>query len=179
MDLEPDEVARVLLRERRRIAAVVVAVLRDAHAADDVFQQVVLTALQHRARFRDPDHVLAWGLRAARHRAIDLARRKGVRCLPAAALDALEAGWHEEPVSDHADALRRCLGKLLAPARRLLAQRYDDGLAVAVIAERSGRTPDAVYQNLSRLHRLLRVCVGRELDPSEPQGCERGVAGAG
>ena len=39
------------------------AVIRDVHAADDIFQQVVLAALEARSHFRDTDHVLAWSFR--------------------------------------------------------------------------------------------------------------------
>ena len=68
MDVKPDTVVQVLLRERMRVTALAVAVVRDVHAADDIFQQVVLSALEATARFRDTDHVLAWAFRAARHR---------------------------------------------------------------------------------------------------------------
>ena len=67
MTLEPDAIVQVLLRERLRVTALAAGVTRDVHAADDIFQQVVLTALETRAQFRDLAHVLAWALRAARH----------------------------------------------------------------------------------------------------------------
>src|SRR5687767_9951469 len=99
MTLEPDGIVQVLLRERLRVTAVAAAVVRDVHAADDIFQQVVLSALEHRGQFREPDHLLAWSLRAARHRAVDLARRRQVRPLPDDVLDLIEARW-----ADPADA---------------------------------------------------------------------------
>ena len=42
--LEPDTIVQVLLRERLRVTALAAAVIRDVHAADDIFQQVVLAA---------------------------------------------------------------------------------------------------------------------------------------
>src|SRR5689334_8617930 len=93
MGLEPDAVVQLLLRERLRIVAAATAIVRDVHAADDLFQQVALSALEHRNRIRDDDHLLAWVLRTTRHRAIDLARHKQIRQLSTEVLDLLEAGW--------------------------------------------------------------------------------------
>jgi RNA polymerase sigma-70 factor, ECF subfamily len=165
MGLEPDTVVQLLLRERLRLVAAAVSVLRDVHAADDAFQQVVLAALEHRAEIRDGDHLLAWALRTIRHRAVDLARRRKIRPLPTHVLDLLEADWGdpaglESP--DRIDALRRCIGKLGDHARELLQQKYFDGMSAVAIADRLHRTPDAVYQSLSRIHRALRACVEQE-----------------
>jgi RNA polymerase sigma-70 factor (ECF subfamily) len=171
MTLEPDAIVQVLLRERLRVTALAAGVTRDVHAADDIFQQVVLGALEARAQFRDLAHVLAWALRAARHRAVDFARSRRVRSLPDDVLDLLEARWTEPggaASSDRGEALHRCLGRLTASARELLQLRYAEGLTAVVVAERLRRTVDAVYQALSRIHRLLRECVERELGGLEP-----------
>ena len=163
----PDAVVQVLLRERLRIAAVAAAVVRDAHAADDIFQQVVLAALEHREAFREPGHVLAWAIRAARHRAIDLARRQRLRYLPDEVLDLLESEWvgPAGPASpDLAEALHDCLDRMAPPTRELLRMKYHDGLPVSAIAGRLCRTADAVYQALSRAHRALRECVERKVN---------------
>jgi RNA polymerase sigma-70 factor (ECF subfamily) len=165
MVLEADAVVQVLLRERRRVASVATAIVRDVHAADDIFQQVVLAALEHRDQFRDTGHVLPWALRAARHRALNLATRRKLRPLPDEVLDLLEAQWGDPaggPLPDHIEALHRCLGKLAPTARDLIRMRYDDGLSAVAIAGRLQRTADAVYQSLSRIHRSLRECVRRE-----------------
>ena len=170
MTLEPDAIVQVLLRERLRVTALAAAVTRDVHAADDIFQQVVLSALESRAQFREPDHVLAWALRAARHRAVDYARGRRLRTLPDDILDLLEARWAdpaEGAASDRGEALHRCIGRLTASARELLHMKYAEGLTAVAVAERLRRTVDAVYQSLSRTHHALRTCVERELAARE------------
>lgn len=177
MTLGPDAVMQVLLRERVRIAAAAVAVVRDVHAADDVFQQVVLEALEHCVTFRDPGHVLAWALRSARHRAVDRVRRTRLRYLPDDVLDLIEVGWGEPAGPgrvDPADALHECMDRMAAPARELLRMRYHEGLTAAAIAARLRRTTDAVYQSLSRTHRLLRECVERKLAVENPTTANEG-----
>src|SRR4051812_22007144 len=93
MPLEMDTIVQFLLKERRRVTAYAAAVVRNVHTADDIFQQVVLSALEQRAQFRDTDHLLAWSLRATRHRAVDLVRTQKLRPLPDNVLDLLEAKW--------------------------------------------------------------------------------------
>ncbi len=162
MALDLDLIIQILLRERLRVTALASAIARDVHAADDIFQQVVLEALE----FRGPDHVLAWALRTARHRAVDCARGRRLRLFPDEVLEALEARWADpvgDPISDRGEALHGCLGQLTAPARELLRMRYAERLPVAEVAARLRRTADAVYQTLSRVHRLLRACVERKL----------------
>ena len=170
MTLEADSIVQVLLRERLRVTALAAAVTRDVHAADDIFQQVVLAALESRAQFRGTDHVLAWVLRAARHRAVDFARNRRLRSLPDEVLDLLEARWADPAgaaSSDRGDALHKCLERLTDSARELLQMRYAEGLTAVAVAERLRRTVDAVYQTLSRIHRALRECVERELGGRE------------
>ena len=162
MGLEADSVVALLLRHRLRLVASAVGIVRNPHDADDVFQQVVLSALESRSDLRDSDHLLAWAGRAVRHRAIDTARRKSLRNLSDQVLDQLAAEWGDPSggaLSDRAEAVWACLDKLTPTARTLMKLRYFDGMTVAGIAERMGRTPEAVYQLLSRTHRALRVCV--------------------
>jgi RNA polymerase sigma-70 factor (ECF subfamily) len=166
MTLETDTIVQVLLRERLRVTALAASVVRDVHAADDIFQQVVLSALEARAQFRSPEHVLAWSLRTARHRAVDLARSRQLRPLPDEVLDLLESRPADpEPAdwSDRDEALHHCLDRLAPAAQRLLQMKYGEGLTAGAIADRLHRTPDAVYQSLSRIHRCLRECVERKL----------------
>jgi RNA polymerase sigma-70 factor, ECF subfamily len=175
MNAKPDTVVQVLLRARLRIAAIAVSVLRDAHSADDIFQQVVLAALEHGGEFQDEQHILAWSVRAARFRAIDLARQRRLQTLPASVLDRLEARWSDPAESDpeeHVRALHLCLDKLSGAERGLLRLRYDSGLSVVAMSGRLGRKVDALYQSLSRIHRALRKCVQRELMAVPASRCE-------
>jgi RNA polymerase sigma-70 factor, ECF subfamily len=156
--------AEVLLRERLRITAAARLVLHDPNSADDVFQQVVLLALQTPADWAGPDHVVAWAVRAARHRALNLARDHRRVVLDADVLERLAADLDATPsdaLRAEAEALARCLEAVPADGRRVLRLRHTDGLSCGAIAGRLRRSVDAVYQQLSRLHHQLRRCVER------------------
>jgi RNA polymerase sigma-70 factor (ECF subfamily) len=170
MTMKADEIVQVLLRWRLRVSGVAAAIARDVHAADDIFQQVVLAALEDKGQFRDSEHLLAWAIRASRHRAIDLCRRRKMISLPDEVLDLIEAQWtNPTPASwsDRIEALNHCLALIGERSRELLQKKYTEGLTVAAIAAQVRRTPDAVYQMLSRVHRSLRECVAHELSVFE------------
>jgi RNA polymerase sigma-70 factor, ECF subfamily len=156
MAMERDSVVQVLLRERLRVMAIATAIVRDVHAADDIFQQVVLAALQAHGEFRANDHVLAWALRTARHRAIDLAQRRRLVPLPDDVLDQMEAQWADassEVWVDRIEALHHCLDRVAGPTRDLLKMRYVDGLTAVAIA---GRLKRSAEQQLSRIDQPAR-----------------------
>jgi len=166
MSLSRDIVVKTLLRNRLRVMSVATAIVRDVHAADDIFQQVVLSALESCESFHDSGHVLAWALRAAKHRSLDLAQRRRLLSLPDEILDQMTSEWSDPTSmvwSDQAEALQRCLGRLAAHSRNVLRLRYADGMSANAIASELKRSVDAVYQTLSRVHRALRQCVEREL----------------
>ena len=56
-----------------------------------------------------------------------------------------------------------CIAQLQESARRLVALRYDEGLAAKAVAARVGKTPAAIDMALSRIRRILRDCLARKL----------------
>ncbi len=166
MPLDAATVGRELLANRFRVMAVAAVVVREHDLVDDVFQQVVVQALEDPARYADPTHLLRWALRAARHRAIDLARSRKRLVLDDSVYELLASEIEELPADEQVarvKALRECLAGLSPEAKRLLAMRHEDGLACGVIAQKVGRSVDAVYQSLSRTHAQLRKCVERRV----------------
>ncbi len=175
MTLSIETAVQVLLRRRLRLVAVAAAIVRDVDAADDIFQQVVLAALQQHEELRDEEHLLAWAVRVTRHRAVDWARRRQVQTLPSDLLDLLQSTWGDPAgvgISDQVEVLNRCISKLGDPARELLRLKYHEGLAMPELVERLQRSADALYQALSRIHRSLRECIERESQSSAEAAAE-------
>jgi RNA polymerase sigma-70 factor (ECF subfamily) len=168
MGLEPEQIAQILLRERNRLISLAEGIVCDGHTADDIFQQVVVAALEVRCQFSNPKHLLGWAVTSTRHRAVDAARRWRTCLLTDDVLDLLEAEWSDstERISDQAEALSRCLEQLTPTARDLLRLRYEEGLTAPMIARRQGRTADAVYHSLSWIYSVLRRCIQRKLAPA-------------
>jgi RNA polymerase sigma-70 factor (ECF subfamily) len=166
MGLERDAVVRLLLRERAKILAYIYSILRDAQAAEDVFQDVSVLAIDRCAEIEGERHFLGWVRNAARFKALKAHRDRRGRNLELddEVLDLLEGAWQrfdDNPARDMVEALRGCLDRLTPRARRLVEMKYVDGLDGAVMAERLGQKVRSIYTALSRVHRALSECLGR------------------
>ena len=86
-----------------------------------------------------------------------LPRRRHELALVDEALIAAMPG--EDAADERLPALRRCLERLDAAQRRLLEQRFADGVAVQDLAAALGKSPNAVSMILLRLKGVLMRCV--------------------
>jgi RNA polymerase sigma-70 factor, ECF subfamily len=123
--------------------------------ADDVVQEVFLTALERIDTLRDPAAIGSWLAMIARTRAVDL-RRASSRI---ADRDVPE-GVHEDP--DRVEAARALAAIRALPEayRETLVLRLVEGMTGPEIAERTGLTPESVRVNLHRGMKLLREKLG-------------------
>jgi RNA polymerase sigma-70 factor (ECF subfamily) len=165
--LSSAEIASILLDSRSSLCALAWVILRDPHQASDVFQDIMVQALEDPSRFQSAEHLRNWARQAARHRAID-GRRRGKRrgeSLPPAVVERfceLNARQQDQ-IEPRVEALERCLEGLPVPARKLIQLRYGQGLSCDDVAEECQLSLAATYQRLSRLHRQLRDCIERRL----------------
>jgi RNA polymerase sigma-70 factor, ECF subfamily len=154
---------KTLLDARPRLIAITLAVLRDVHQAEDVFQDVMIKALRMKDSFTDEAGLLAWTRVTMRNQGIDFIRRAGRldSILSALALDAVAEAINgeTETVNCKVAALRHCVAALPQESKRLLRLRYDEGRSGHDLASLLRRSEDAIYKALSRLHSALRTCA--------------------
>lgn len=123
--------------------------------ADDVVQEVFVTAIERIATLRDSAAIGGWLCMIARTRSIDM-RRASSRI----ADGAVPEGVHEDP--DRLEATR-CLDAIRAlpeAYHETLVLRLVEGLTGPEIAEQTGLTADSVRVNLHRGMKLLRQKLG-------------------
>jgi RNA polymerase sigma-70 factor (ECF subfamily) len=157
---------KTLLDARPRLIAGTLAVLRDVHQAEDVFQEVMIKALRMQESFSDEPGLLAWSRVSMRNLGIDHIRRAGrlETILSEMALDAVQEHLDEnEAASANLAALRDCIAALPLESKQLLRLRYDEGRSGRDLAALLRRSEDAVYKALSRLHAALRKCAQERL----------------
>lgn len=172
--MNENDIVRILLNERIRLTATMWSVVRDTHTVEDLFQELLIRAMDERERFSGDDQVVAWAKISARHRAIDYVRVKDgrSRILQENVLELLASQLDSQPdelLQSRLDALRECVGRLPEHSRSLVSMRYNEKMAGSEIATKLRRTRDAVYQSLSRLHRGLRSCVDGRLKQVDGQ----------
>ncbi len=163
--LPQNEVIRSLLGARARLSAGYFLVLRDAHLAEDVFQEVMVKALGQPDLFTSEAQLLSWARAVGRNAGLNLLRKSAPLSvgLPESLLRTMEEESEAEDGNAREAALRACLDALPAQSRELLKLRYFQGLSCAEVAARVDAALDTTYQRLSRLHRALRRCVETKL----------------
>ncbi|MFE7189977.1 RNA polymerase sigma factor [Kitasatospora sp. NPDC057541] len=149
--------------ESARIIAGVTRIVRDVGIAEELAQDALVAALEQWPESGVPDRPGAWLMATAKHRAIDLVRRRETYARKLAEVGrALEDVPPPEPSGpdDIDDDLLRliftvCHPVLSAPARIALTLRLLGGLTTAEIARAFLSTEPTVAQRIVRAKRTL------------------------
>lgn len=172
-------VETVFRMESPRIIAGVTRVVRDVGIAEELAQDALVAALERWPREGVPDNPGAWLMATARHRAVDLIRRREnyARKLREIGRDLSTVAPPEEPADpdDIDDDLLRlvfstCHPVLSAEARTALTLRLLGGLTTAEIA-RAYLVPEATVAQ--RIVRAKRTLATRNVAFEVPYGPDR------
>ncbi len=157
------------LRHQEDLRAVIASMVRDWNAVDDIVQEVAVVLWK---KFDQYDRSRSFGgwARGIAVKKVLQAFEKNKRLPIAFSPEVIEAVFAADaeaddpaPAEDRQRALAACLEKLPERSRRLVALRYQDGLALQAIAERVSSTMGAVHKALSRIRDALKHCVHDEL----------------
>lgn len=139
-------------RTARMVHAVLLARV-SATDADDLVQDVFLTALSRLGSLSDPDKFGPWILQIARNRATDVHRRPRLVELPEEMPSRARPSVEAAQVLGHIRALPEAY-------RETLLMRLVEGMTGPEIAEKTGLTAGSVRVNLHRGMKLLRDRLG-------------------
>ncbi|KOV59461.1 RNA polymerase subunit sigma-24 [Streptomyces sp. MMG1121] len=165
--------------ESPRVVAGVARIVRDVGIAEELTQDALVAALERWSRDGVPDNPGAWLMATARHRAVDLIRRRETyaRKLAEIGRDLETTAWPEEPADpdDIDDDLLRlvfttCHPALSPPARTALTLRLLGGLTTAEIA-RAYLVPEPTIAQ--RVVRAKRTLATRNVAFEVPYGPDR------
>ncbi len=171
MPLDHESILRHLFAARQRLSAAAWLIVKDAQAAEDIFQNIALKSVTRGVNFEHEGALLSWATVSARREAIDWLRKRKSETLGLEpdVLDLLDREWQAKtPKAEgrRMEALRECMDGVPANSRRLLELRYFEGRSCQEVSEMVGAGIEAVYQRLSRLHRQLKQCVEQRLSHS-------------
>jgi len=147
--------------------------IRDWAAADDLAQDVFVTAFRRIQTYSGEASFEAWLRGIAVNHLRNFIRKRREECVGGndelqalidRGADVFLASGDE---SGALDALQKCLGRIDGPSRDLLHQRYVEGKTVREISVGSGRGYSALTMQLHRLRELLAECVQRKMEVPE------------
>ncbi|WP_145288469.1 sigma-70 family RNA polymerase sigma factor [Pirellulimonas nuda] len=159
---------------RSRILAVIVSMVGDFEAAEDLFQEAVLEILKSEQRYDPTRSFVPWACGVARNVVLEHWRRQAK--MPSSGLSELiaelamivaegeEDVWRRERV-----ALRGCVQRLPDRMQKLLLLRYGHNLKGQALAESAAVRVGSLRTTLARLRSKLRECIESKVAHAIPE----------
>ena len=174
MPLSEKEILRFLMQSRERISAAAWLVVKDAHVAEDIFQNTVLKAVTKDVSFEAEAALFSWAFITARRDSLNWCRKHGRESvgIDEDILTLIHQDWqndHLNPKGNRFEVLRDCMEELPKKSEKILRLRYFEGLSCGEIADSISITLDAVYKRISRIQNSLRKCVELKMQPGGNQ----------
>ncbi len=158
---------QLLIGCQNRLYGFIFSLLGNADHASDVLQETNRVLWEEADQFKPGTNFMAWALRVAYNQVRTHRRRVQRDRLmfndEALALIAEEAAGLDESAQEQQQALAECLSKLPPKHEALIRSRYGQGLSVKALAERVGRTSNAVAVALFRVRAALLQCIERKM----------------
>jgi len=166
-ELKSEVFFRLYNSAQQRIYAYLLMMVHNHSDAEDLFQETASVLWEKFEEFDTSKSFAAWSIGIARNKALDLLRSR--RTSRAFFSDEFydEISKIEELESGNADqrlkALRNCIKKMSFQNQNIVRLRFENGVAVKNISQRSGESADKIYKRLSRIYSALRDCVNHTL----------------
>jgi RNA polymerase sigma-70 factor (ECF subfamily) len=154
--------ADALLRHEAFVLRLARSLVRNEASAEDIAQEALLSALEHRPH---PSGLRSWLARVTRHRALDHLRgeqRRGERETRAARGEAVESGPSAQERLELEHKVVSAVLALEEPYRSVVIAAYYEGIEPTEIARRRRVAPGTVRSQLSRAVEQLRAKLDRE-----------------
>jgi RNA polymerase sigma-70 factor, ECF subfamily len=145
----------------------VLTLLPDRHLADDVVQEVARLLWKKRGDYDPSRPFFPWARGFAHLEVLKVLKRQSIagKYFSEQLVEQIaeEQAAQEEQLSAQREALAECLRKLDAASHELLIQRYGGQMTLQEVAERQGKSPNALYISMHRIRQNLVECVNRTL----------------
>jgi len=159
---------RDLTENTRRIYAYIFALVPNWTDADEIFQETSAILWTKYDDYQPGTNFRAWAFRIAYNKVLQFRKAEGKNVLrlsdefiDAVDREASTAGGISER---RLRLLADCYGLLRPQDRQLIDLRYEPGATTKSVAANVGRSPDAVYKAMNRIHEQLLECIDSKLE---------------
>lgn len=162
------EFVRLWTAHGQRVYAYILTLLPNRADADDIFQETGTTLWEKFDEFQPGSNFRSWACRIAfnKVRSFRQLRRHRVTLLSNESLNLvahITADKSHELDRQH-QFLADCYAKLTPTDQQLIDLRYEPQATIKTVSHRVGRSVDAIYKALARIHRALFDCVRNAAD---------------
>jgi len=167
-----DAFVEMLTLHRSQLFGYIHALVRRLDDAEDIYQETAMVLWSKFRDFEPGTNFLGWACAIARYRAANFLkterrRRRHFSRAVQEELAALQAAISPSEAGLQQEALVDCMKRLPQADRQLIELCYGSRESIRAVAERLGRSPQSVYDALSRIRRVLFECVDRAVAREE------------
>jgi RNA polymerase sigma-70 factor (ECF subfamily) len=171
MSADIRDLTTAFLAERHALMAFIYGMVREPHAAEDIFQEVWLRLARAVEDGVDIENQPKWCRGVARNLILHHWRSNSREVVDSELIELLdltelafsEASSSDDFLSARQQALNDCTEKLPGRSRQLLALKYQDVHSIAEMAAMLNYSGAAVTKALLRLRRALATCVEKKI----------------
>ncbi|TWT78334.1 RNA polymerase sigma factor [Posidoniimonas polymericola] len=161
--LDVDQFIKDLTQSQGNLRAYLLAALGNYDDAADVLQKTNLVLWRSAHRYQPGTDFIAWAITLARFELQsffrDRSRDRHVFSEELSGMMLQTAAKELPDLDDRQEALRHCLQGLSARSQEMLQLRYDTSSSITQIADRVGKTEDAIKSALLRVRKSLERCI--------------------
>jgi RNA polymerase sigma-70 factor, ECF subfamily len=161
-----DSFVEILTQHRGQLFGYIYALVRRLDDAEDLYQDTALVMWTKYREYEQGTNFLGWACTIARYRVANfLKSQRRRRHFFGQALQeelaALQTRIHADGLGLQQEALLDCMKKLPASDVQLVKLCYGGSTSFREVAKQLGRSPQSVYDSLSRIRRVLLECINR------------------
>lgn len=166
-NVQTEKFIELLNTHQRRLYAFIISLVGNYNDADDILQEATRTMWQKFGEFEEGTDFLAWSRTIAYYRVLEFRNRHKKECRifsPEIFETLREQAESQLQDSDrYRGFLTQCLQKLKSNDLQLIHSKYSLCLSVKEISHQYGRSTQAVYRSIGRIHNLLRRCIKQKI----------------
>lgn len=152
---------------QNHLYALILMLVHHEEDAADLLQETAVAMWENFESYDQGRSFLAWGIGIARHKIRNF-HRATQRTRTRLRQKLYEQIGHQvtlmsDQIAEQSQVLKTCLKKLAETDQRLIIMRYEHGMAINKIAEKTGRSPHGIYKTMARIHNVLERCVSRSM----------------
>lgn len=156
----------LVLSGQKNIYVYILSLVMSPSDSDDILQDTLSIMWEKFNEFEPGTNFVAWGKQIARYRTMEYFRKnKSSRlCYEPDVMNIIESKvGGQDDLTEHKDALKKCLEKLPEKSLSLIKMRHGQDMSYSQIALKYGISKQSLYRSISRIHATLLKCIKTSL----------------
>lgn len=158
----------LLLCHQAQVFGYIFAAVRNLHDAEELYQETSLVLWRRFSDYRPGSDFARWACKTAKHKILHFQhdRRRSPICFSDEVLSNLaevQVSRSSESAQHHQEVLAECVNELPPADRQIIDLCYGGEDSIKQVAEKLARSPQTLYNVVSRIRRALFDCIRQKL----------------